>query len=319
MIFIDGEYGEGGGQIIRTALSLSAITGKAVTIGNIRAKRPSPGLAMQHLTGARAVRSICRGTLDGAEVGSTKLTFSPGKIVGGKYKFDIGTAGSVTLVAQTIIPILLHAEKKSQVRIIGGTHVMKSPGYDYFEKVFVPAIRRFGADVETKMINAGYYPRGGGIIDIGICPSKLKGMDFWPVVDHIAAIISLAGLPESIAIREKKIFVQEEIEEVRIRMENSLSAGNSVTAWRGCKGSYSLGEKGKRAEIVAKECLNNLMKEAGDVDLHLADQLLIYAALAEGKTEYATSEISSHMETNAHVISKFLERKLVLGKTISVQ
>lgn len=320
MIEIDGSHGEGGGQIIRTSLTLASITGKAVRITNIRAGRSRPGLRPQHLMACSSVRKICRGNLEGAELESTELTFTPGKIVGGKYDFNIGTAGSVTLVAQTVLPILLSSSKRSQVRISGGTHVMKAPSHDYFEKVFIPAIGRFGAKADTKMIKPGYYPKGGGIIDVDIEPSALRGCDYWGAAEPIEAIIRLSGLPESIAIREKKIFVQNEIENIHIRQDEALSVGNAVTAWSGMRGSYVLGEKGKRAEVVAQECLDNLISEKNDVDKHLADQLLIYAALAEGKTEYTTSEITEHLKTNAYVVSRFLEREISIEENkISIQ
>jgi RNA 3'-terminal phosphate cyclase (ATP) len=305
VVEIDGAHGEGGGQIIRTSLTFSAITKKAVKITNIRANRPNPGLQMQHLTSARAVRSVCRGKLAGAELGSGELVFEPGEIVGGKYEFDIGTAGSVTLVAQTLIPILLGAAKESELRIIGGTHVMKSPGYDYFERVFLPAIARFGAQVETKLIRPGYYPRGGGCIDVTIKPSRLRGCTAWPRDESVQALIRLSGLPEGIAVREKKIFT-----DVRIRNDDALSVGNAVTCWKGLRGAYVLGEKGKRAETVAQEALDALKAEKDDVDMHLADQLLAHAALAEGRTSYSTSRISDHLQTNAHIISKFVERRI---------
>ncbi len=310
MIEIDGSYGEGGGQVLRTSLTLSAIMKKPVRITSIRANRPNPGLQMQHLTSARAVRSVCRGKLAGAELGSGELVFEPGEIVGGKYEFDIGTAGSVTLVAQTLIPILLGAAKESALRIIGGTHVMKSPGYDYFERVFIPAIGRFGAQVETALIKPGYYPRGGGCISVNVRQSKLRGCFSWPKEESVQALIRLSGLQESIAVREKKIFVQNNITNVHIRNDESLSVGNAVTCWKGFRGAYALGEKGKRAETVAQEALDALSAEKNEVDMHLADQLLIYAALAEGRTAYSTNSTSGHFRTNAYVIAKFVEREI---------
>ena len=310
MIKIDGSYLEGGGQIIRSSMTLSAITGKAVEIENIRANRKPPGLKMQHLTAVKAVRNICRGKLEGAEVGSRRLVFEPGKIVGGKYDFNIGTAGCTTLVAQTILPILLVAEKKSEVRIIGGTHVMKSPGYDYFEKVFIPAINLMGANVESRMLRSGYYPKGGGEIELKVEPSKLKAREEWPKEEHIKAIIRVANLPLSIAMREKKVFVENKIEDVSIKEEQAFSPGNSVTLWKGLKGSYVPGERGKRAEVVAKEAVDELEKETGNLDKHLADQILLYAVMAEGKTIFKTSEITNHLRTNAYIISHFTDRKI---------
>ena len=309
MITIDGSHGEGGGQIIRTSLTLSAITGKEVEIINIRANRSPPGLKMQHLTAVKAVRSICRGTLEGAEEGSKRLVFKPGKIIGGKYDFNIGTAGSVTLVAQTVLPILLVAEKKSEIRITGGTHVLKSPGFDYFHNVFIPAIKLMGAKVESEMIKPGYYPKGGGEIRITAEPSELRGIETWPKDEHVTAVIRLANLPLSIAMREKKVLIENEIEHVSIREEETFSPGNSVTLWKSFRGSYVPGERGKRAEVVVKEAIDELMKETGDLDRHLADQILIYGILAEGKTEFKTSEITDHFKTNADIISHFHERR----------
>ncbi|HID72458.1 TPA: RNA 3'-phosphate cyclase [Candidatus Micrarchaeota archaeon] len=310
MITIDGSEGEGGGQMIRTALSLSAVTGKAVELVNIRAKRDRPGLKMQHLTAAKAVRKVCRGTLEGAELESRTLAFNPGEIVGGKYDFDIGTAGSVTLVAQTLIPILLAAGKKSSITITGGTHVLKSPGYDYFANVFVPAINNMGAEVGAELLKPGYYPKGGGKIRLEVSQSRLEGTCEWPAGDRIKALIRIANLPLSIAMREKKIFLNNNIEDVRVREEEAFSPGNAVTAWQGMRGAYVPGEKGKRAEIVAREAIDTLKSETGDVDMHLADQLLLYGALAEGETAYSTSEITEHFRTNASVVSKFVDRKI---------
>lgn len=307
---IDGSYGEGGGQIIRTSLTLSAITKKPVRITNIRAGRPNPGLQMQHLASAKAVRNVCRGTLSGAELHGTWLSFEPGEIVGGKYDFDIGTAGSVTLVAQTLIPILLFASKESDLTINGGTHVMKSPGYDYFEQVFIPAIRLFGADAECRMLKPGYYPAGGGSMSVKVMPSGLKGCASWPGEAGVRALIRISGLPMGIAVREKKIFVQNGINAVSIREDGALSPGNAVTCWEGFCGAYVPGERGKRAEAVAQEALDALRAEKGGVDMHLADQLLVYAALAGGKTEYETGAITGHFRTNAYIISKFLERRI---------
>jgi len=311
MIHIDGSLQEGGGQIIRTSLTLASIMKKEVSIDNIRAGRPNPGLQPQHLTAVKAVRNVCRGTLEGAELGSKQLVFHPGEIIGGKYDFDIGTAGSVTLVAQTLIPIFLCASKESEVRITGGTHVMKSPGYDYFEHVFLPAIRLMGAQVESKILRPGFYPVGGGKIEFSVKPSKLFGRSEWPKEDHMKVRIRISGIPMQVAIREKKIFVQNGIEDIRVYEDEASCPGNAVTAWMGLRGAYSLGERGKRSEVVAQEAYDALMKEKdSDVDMHLSDQLLIYAALAEGKTSFVTSEITEHLKTNALIVQTFIEREI---------
>ncbi|MEK6981416.1 MAG: RNA 3'-terminal phosphate cyclase [Candidatus Micrarchaeota archaeon] len=311
IIEIDGSEGEGGGQVIRTALTLSSITGKPFKIINIRAKRPNPGLQPQHLMAAKAVRNVCRGTLIGAELGSKELSFTPGEIIGGKYDFNIGTAGSVTLVAQSVIPILLFAKKESIIKIIGGTHVMKSPSYDYFEEIFIKAIKEFGVEIETKLFRSGYYPKGGGEIEIKIKPSTLAGRTRWFNNEQTKVIIRVGSLPEVIAIREKKIFMENEISYVKIIQEQTPSPGNAVTACSGFRGAYVLGERGKKSEEVGQEAYENLMKETGsDVDLHLADQLLIYGALASESTSYKTSEITEHTKTNIEIIKKFLDKKI---------
>ena len=229
MIEIDGSVGEGGGQIIRTALSLSAITKKPFKIFNIRANRPKPGLQPQHLMATKAVRNICRGKLNGAELESTELSFEPGPIIGGKYDFDIGTAGSTILLAQTIIPILNFAEKESEITIHGGTHVTHSPSYDYFERVFVPAIRALGIELECQMKKVGYYPKGGGEIQFQIKPSKLSGLNGWPKPPTIETIIRRSGIPLSVAIREKKIFIQNNHERVYLREDEADSVGNAIS------------------------------------------------------------------------------------------
>ncbi|HLD60299.1 MAG TPA: RNA 3'-terminal phosphate cyclase [Candidatus Bilamarchaeaceae archaeon] len=309
MIEIDCSEGEGGGQIIRTALTLSSITQKPIRLFNIRAKRPNPGLAAQHLTCARSVRKICRGQLEHDELGSTDLIFYPGKIVGGKYDFNIGTAGSVTLVAQTVIPILLFADKPSEIKIIGGTHVMKSPGYDYFEHVFIPAINSIGAKVSSKLIKSGFYPSGGGEISITIAPSTLSSKTTWESAAQTRAIIRLSNIPLLVAIREKKIFLNNNITWVNVIEEKTRDPANSVTVFNGFRGSYVLGEKGKRAEVVAQESVNELNHES-QVDKHLADQILLYLCLASGNSSFSTSQITDHFKSNGSIIQKFLDKKI---------
>lgn len=322
MIEIDGSSGEGGGQVIRTALSLSAITGREIRITNIRAKRPNPGLAPQHLAAARAVRSISRGVLEGAEIGSASISFKPGPIVGGKYDFDIGTAGSSVLLAQTVIPVLLFASKPSAVSIKGGTHVMKSPSYDYFERVFVPALSLFGVQVKPELIHSGYYPAGGGEMRFQTRPCQLSGNSTWASEERVHALLRISSLPFHIALREKKVFVQAGIEPVPV-VQEECGPGNALLLWSGFMGCYALGEKGRRAEDVASGCLEQIRQEkacGADVDCHLADQLLIYAALSSGPSSFKTSAITDHTKTNASVISAFCSRRISLESgSVSVE
>lgn len=315
MVTIDGSYGEGGGQIIRTSLALSAITQNPVTINNIRANRSKPGLIAQHLTACKAVSQISQGTLKHADLHSTHLTFIPGDIQHGQYHFDVGTAGSVVLVAQTIIPILLYASKPSHVTIIGGTHVIKSPGYDYFSQVFLPAIAQFGAKVSAKAVRTGYYPKGGGKIEVNIQPSQLLGCCLWPEDKNTHAIIRLGNLPEHIAEREATVLKEHGINDINIIKQSTYSAGNPITIWQGFSGSYALGERGKRAEHVAQEAIDQFNTSV-EVDKYLADQLLLYAALAKNGSRYQTSEITSHLRTNLYIIQQFLDREFQIKDNV---
>lgn len=311
-IIIDGSFGEGGGQIIRTSLSLSAITKKNLHIKNIRAKRKNPGLQPQHLMACLAVNELCDGEIQGTEKGSRWIRMIPNDIQGGEYIFDIGTAGSIVLLAQTIIPLCLYAKNNSYITLIGGTHVLQSPNYDYFYHVFLPAIRRFGIKIESKLIRTGFYPKGGGRIELEIESSHLQGCRDWKSTDtDITALIRLSSrLPNHIVERERDILQEGNIKRVEISIDDTFSPGNAITLWQNYKGACALGERGKRAEIVAYEAINAISKENGDVDAHLSDQLLIYAALAEGKTIYNTSEITNHFKTNQYIISKFLDKSI---------
>ncbi len=308
-IEIDGSLGEGGGQIVRTSLSLSALTGKPLSIYNIRAGRDPPGLKPQHVACARAVRSIARGTLEGAEEGSDELKYSPAQIYGGKYEFDIGTAGSTILLAQTILPLLFAASKKSTIKIRGGTHVPKAPTYEYFEKVFLPALSLFGLEAKCTIERAGFFPRGGGEITLEVNPGTPKPVTYWPRESIMRAVLIYSNLPLKVPVREKKILLTNDINEVYMREYEATDPGNAVLLWKGFCGSAVLGEKGLRSEEVSQIAIEDLEGEGdAEVDRHLADQLLLYAALA-GKTRFKTSLLSKHTETSIYVIEKFLGKK----------
>lgn len=317
---IEGSLGEGGGQIVRTSLSLSALTGSPVQITNIRAGRAPPGLKPQHLACAKAVRSIARGTLEGAQEGSSELLYTPGKIYGGKYEFDIGTAGSAILLAETILPILFAASKKSAIIIRGGTHVPKAPTFEYFDKVFLPALSLFGLDAKCKLNQAGYYPRGGGEITLEVTPGTPRAVSYWPRESIPKAIITYSNLPLKVPIREKKILLSNGINKIYVREYAATDPGNSVLLWKGFVGSAVLGERGLPSERVAQAAIENLEGEGNaEVDRRLADQLLIYAALS-GKTTFKTSLISKHTETNIYVIKQFLGKEFVVeGNEIGVE
>lgn len=321
MIEIDGSVGEGGGQVLRTALSVACVLEKPVRVFNIRAGRSPPGLKAQHLAVCNLLASIANGKVKGAELGSEEITFEPGEIKGGEHFFDIGTAGSCTLLLQAALPVLLHAKKESALTITGGTHVRAAPTFDYFAEVFLPAVRKFGVRAEARMLAAGFYPKGGGKVGIRVAPSGLLGAVLLPGGNEpVRYSIISSGLPSHVAKRE-----EEKLKETlagknfdgKISEAKALSPGNAVTLWSGFFGASSLGEIGKPSEKVAEEACGALLSEMGagaSVDSHLADQLLLYACLAKGKSEYSAGKFSSHLSTNAAVLSAMTGRNIILGE-----
>jgi len=336
MLEIDGSIGEGGGQVLRTALSLSCVLGKPVRISNIRAGRTKPGLQAQHLSVCHLLAKISGAKMEGASLGSTELSFSPGKISCGAYKFNIGTAGSCTLLLQALLPVLLHAKGKSTIEIIGGTHVSHSPTFEYFSEVFLPAAGKFGVRAKAQMQRVGFYPKGNGNVLLEVELSQLAGCAFSSEQAPVQYSIISSSLPPHVLQREeaevKKAFPAAT---GTTRAVEADCAGNALTIWNGAFGASALGEIGKPAEKVAQEACAKLAHEmASDVrhgtdsqyvralvDTHLADQLLIYAALAEGKSEFSTSEFSSHLRTNADVIRAMTGRNIRLGndRVVSVE
>ena len=208
---IDGSHGEGGGQILRTALSLAIITGQAIQIKNIRAKRKTPGLMRQHLTAVNAAVAISGAEVNGAQVGSTELSFTPDKLQGGDYNFNIGTAGSCTLVLQTVLPALLMAEQESRLVITGGTHNTMSPPFHFLQRAFIPLLKRMGIEVELQLNRFGFYPAGGGEITATIKPSsELMPLHLESRGERVKAYAEsyFAALPAHIAERELAVVKQ---------------------------------------------------------------------------------------------------------------
>ncbi|MEM3927510.1 MAG: RNA 3'-terminal phosphate cyclase [Archaeoglobaceae archaeon] len=314
MLKIDGSYGEGGGQILRTSIALSCITGKEVEITKIRANRPKPGLAAQHLKGIEVAKVISDAEVEGLKIGSTRVVFKPKRIKGGNYKIDIGTAGSVTLILQTILPPLLLAERPSKLEIIGGTDVAWSPTIDYFRNVTLKAISELGAKISVELKARGYYPKGGGRIVVEIEPSKLSGKFFERPDCEILGISHCQNLPEHVAIRQRDSaleFLSKNGLKARIDVEvlKGLSTGSGITIWCGYKGASALGEKGKRAEDVGFEAGKSFYEEfmlPGVFDSHLADQTMVFSAIAKGVTKFSTTKISTHQISNQYVINLFL-------------
>lgn len=323
MIRIDGSYGEGGGQILRTAISLSCLTGEAVEVYNIRANRPKPGLAAQHLKGIEAAKLISHAEVEGLKIGSTRVIFRPGTLRGGEFRIDIGTAGSVTLILQTVLLPSLAAEKETFFHITGGTDVNWSPPIDYVRNVTFRALREMGVQVGVDLVARGYYPKGGGRVTVRISPSKLRGVEYQRIDERIGGVSHCSNLPAHITRRQAESaanFLKAHGYEVEIKTEirKDFSTGSGITLWSGYKGGSALGEKGKRAETVGEEAARMLVNELrtkAAFDSHLADQIMPFAAVAKGVTEYSTSRITMHQRSNVYVIQEFLGDVVEMSET----
>jgi RNA 3'-terminal phosphate cyclase (ATP) len=327
-IHIDGSFGEGGGQVLRTSLSLAAITGKRLHIDKIRANRPKPGLAKQHLTCVKAVCEICRGKCKGAAVGSTSLDFEPREIRAGDYRFDIGSAGSALLVIQTVMPVLFCAGESSRIAVTGGTHNAWAPPFDFIKESFLPAIAVTGFKAESRLTRCGFFPAGGGEIVFEIRPKQERAEGKIELCEPIAnpkisARIYTSKLPIHIADKQRKLLLSsglsfETIEHIEVT--DSISAGNCVVIQ--LKGTNrtmvftGFGSRGKPSEKV----INGVVSEAqtflnsgAAIDHYLADQLLIYMAMRKNG-RFTTNELSSHLTTNIEVIKKFLPADFAVEK-----
>ena len=319
-IFVDGSAGEGGGQILRTSLTLSCVTGKSLHIENIRAARRNPGLAKQHLSCVRAACQICNGQSQGATKGSKVLDFQPGPVQSGDFHFDIGSAGSASLVIQTLLPALFLADKPSTVTVTGGTHHPLAPPFDFLNETFLPAIATAGFHGDCKLIKHGFFPAGGGKITFDVQPWRQQPRQIIDLCQpseqfQIHARIYTAKLPPHIAQRQRKLLLQSglNIQDVEhIEVEDSDGPGNCVMI-RLCGGKRTtvftaFGMRGKPSEQVISEVVSlaeNFLAPAAAIDRFLADQLLIYMALTKAGS-FTTNELSSHLQTNMEVIKKFL-------------
>ncbi|MHC4461286.1 MAG: RNA 3'-terminal phosphate cyclase [Planctomycetota bacterium] len=319
-VFIDGSAGEGGGQILRTSLALACITGKSLHIDNIRAARRNPGLAKQHLSCVRAVCQICGGQCRGAALRSGVLDFQPGPMQSGDFHFDIGSAGSASLVIQTVLPALFLADKPSVVTVIGGTHNPLAPPFDFLSETFLPTITTAGFKGNCKLIKHGFYPGGGGKITFDVQmwqKSTDRIINFCELgkESQIHARIYTAKLPPHIAQRQRKLLLQSglDIRNVEhVEVTDSDGPGNCVMI-RLLGGERTtvftaFGMRGKPSQQVISEVVNlaeDFLSSRAAVDCFLADQLLIYLAITKAGS-FTTNELSSHLKTNMEVIKKFL-------------
>lgn len=319
MIEIDGSSGEGGGQVLRSALSLSLVTGKPCRVFNIRAGRKNPGLQRQHLACVKAAATISDGRVTGDELNSRDLVFEPGSVRAGNFQFQTGGAGSATLVLQTVLPSLATAPGPSNLVLEGGTHNPMAPPFEYLDRCFLPVVKRMGPVVKLKLDRHGFYPAGGGKIRATISPATkwnpIELVTRGPI-SHCRARVLMSKLPSHIAEREIKVVKRRLALDHRSVSQEQVSAhghGNVVlvdmTFPEVTEIATSFGELGVRAEIVAERAAKDAQRYLDaecPVGEHLADQLLLPFALA-GSGRFHTMEPTSHTTTNIEVIREFLD------------
>jgi RNA 3'-terminal phosphate cyclase (ATP) len=327
LIELDGAAGEGGGQILRTSLALALLTGKAFHLRNVRAGRARPGLQPQHLMSVRAAATVGSAAVRGASRDSTDLVFEPGPVAPGKYHFAIGTAGATSLVLHTLyLPLALGAAEPSEVTITGGSHVRASPSFDFLDTTWRPYLELVGLQVKLRLIRPGFYPRGGGVLLAQIRPwPRLRGLHLAESRPANRASVRsiVAGLPEEIAHRQARRATH------RLQAAG-LKVDSQEESWPGGPGTilsvvldtlpvptlfFALGERGKRAERVADEAVEQVATfrkaDPPGVDPHSADQLVLPLALAEGFSTFRVAEVTRHLTTNVSVIRQFLDRDVV--------
>jgi RNA 3'-terminal phosphate cyclase (GTP) len=330
-MIMDGSHGEGGGQILRTAIALSCITGKDIEIKDIRANRPNPGLAAQHLAGLQAASRITHAKAEGLRIGSTSIKFSPGPIEGGFHSVDIGTAGAITLVLQTIVIPSLKAEEMTVFEITGGTDVPWSPSIAYFQHIFCDFMKRMGIDIGVEILKYGFYPKGGGKVRVSLSPQqeikplnftergKLERIDTWSIASENLRNARVAERQ----VEGAREFLKYDFGKSNIIYTPTLSPGSSVhihAHFKNCKlGASSLGERGTPAENVGGKAARLLKKQIDSgacLDEWMADQIIPYLALYGGKV--SVSEITEHAKTNIWVCEQFGAKFEVEGDIISV-
>jgi RNA 3'-terminal phosphate cyclase (ATP) len=320
---IDGSHGEGGGQLLRTAVALSAVTGTAIHISSIRGKRDRAGLAPQHLTAVRAVAELCGARVDGLALRLQQLMFTPGQIRSGEFSFDVGTAGSVTLVLQALLPVMVAAGAGFRVRIAGGTDIRAAPPLDYLCEVMLPLLARMGVEARLHVLRRGYYPRGGGMVEVSIAPGKLRPLRLNATgrLLRIGGLAHVAHLPAHIAERMRSAALERlashgvpvQCETAVVGGEQAIGHGGAITLWAQCEqtvlGAGRVAERGVRAETLGEAVADELAADLAShatVDMHAADQILVYLALAGGESSFTARKLSSHAMTAIWLIEQFL-------------
>lgn len=334
-IEIDGSFGEGGGQILRTSASLATIFRKPVRITNIRVKRKEKGLRPQHLQSLLTTAKLCGGTVKGAAVGSTEIEYTPGRILS-EYRdqVDTGTAGSISLIAQTIIPVSIFGKVNLDLKILGGTEVPHSPTVDYLDKIVFPVYRKLGASVRLDIEQRGYYPRGGGRVRLRCSPpTQSKPLALGPIdnkakFNNVGLLSVSRSLPSHVSQRQSQAAIARlasagivDVTQTFDNVGRSFSPGSSLLIYMVSEstliGASSLGERGKRAEVVGEDAAQNFLHEsmsAPNADSHLADMLLTLLCCVEGKSSFRTSLLTEHFMTNAEIARKITNCNLEYHK-----
>lgn len=318
MIVLDGSAGEGGGQILRSALTLSILTRTPFRMERIRAGRQKPGLLAQHLTAIAAAKAVSNADVTGADPGSREIVFKPRTVHGGDRSFSVGTAGSATLVLQTVLPALLRATEPSTITVEGGTHNPAAPPFEFLAWSFLPVLTRMGAQIELTLERPGFFPKGGGRIHMKVTPGSLEHLELEErgPAEGRRVIAVTSGLPPAVADRELRVakdrlsLGKDELE--RIDHPEELGPGNVVFVVSRFKNVTSVftgfGDRGARAEEVAEQAIGpslRYLESKGAVDEHLADQLLVPMAMGRGGV-FTTSEPSSHFDTQVTTLRTFL-------------
>ena len=325
MIDIDGSMMEGGGQLLRMATSYSAILGEPIKVYNIRAKRRDPGLKPQHLTTLQATAKISGAETRGVSIGSSEIVFKPKRIRGGNYGFDIGTAGSISLLLQCLNPVLLYSDESSRISVRGGTAVNWSPPVPFLENVVYDALGSMGASIKIKVERHGFYPRGGGIITQFTEPIMAL-QAFTPGEPNVKKIsgISLCGaLPLHVAVRQATS-AKKRLNELKYKTDIKpvvadpvpSSPGSFVCLWTEGENTFlgadSLGARGKPAETVGEEAARKMIKlirSGAHLDQHTADHMILPASLAEGVSVFRTNLITLHILTAIEVAKLFTDAR----------
>ncbi len=332
MITIDGSYGEGGGQLLRTAVALSALTGRSLRVTNIRAARRNPGLLPQHATACNVVAALVQAQTEGIWAGSTEITFRPGEPRGGEYRFDTGTAGSLTLVIQACLPVAVRAPAPVRLELVGGTDVRRSPPFDYLGHVVLPLVRRMGLAVQARPLRRGYYPRGGGSVELITQPAPRPhglGELARDAAGTITGRIHTSRLPADIARRIHRavrntlerdgsltawpVTLEEVVE------EDAAGTGGAAVLWAATGntllGGSATAERGKPSERVGAEAAHALLLElqsGATLDVHAADQLPVYLMQATEPSRYLVRQATPHLTTMAWLLPQFLGGRMEL-------